>query len=607
MPSLRGIEVSVMVSNGPGYSQEQLPEYPHPDGSSVQLAHGYDIRSLLQPTQIDTSKLSTKSARDNSSRQNTADSTADNSTQGAGGKPYRQNTGDNSVQSARYNWPQQKTGDNLGQSAGGNSSQQKTGNNAGQNAGVSLTRQDARDNSTQRCKTNPQTSVYILAPPGKQFQIKYTIRNVAALPCRYMLFRLSINTQRMLSWGRDLAIDAELTGSVATSFWIPHGEYGNEYGMEGKSFVFLPDGSMPHDGGCIEVHVFRASSRKARYARLEEHKPQQSKGILTPSIGLVNKDGDIHYGDKNCQHYELIDSLEAPFAVFKFHYRPVQPLGQLNLVPPHGHGDNDFDGIGPEGATPTPAPRKQHALETPPIRSPLASVASRRIPTSGKAAQDAYLQRPLPQLPRTAEGPSSADKRTSVMSVASIAPSLAEQTSREPYDSNLQLLEAKIVRVQLANKRLDITLEEDHKPVQQLRSPTSCYEISQPSTAGAGTEEAVARANLGIGSGEEIAAERGSGQHDLSSIWLEEAGGAGSTLAPSPCFYVPERAPSPFAGIRLGEQRWVGPTPPPIRREELAGDLEVASRGKPAGRSFFERLRWKYSHSPEKMAAAKKA
>ncbi|KAK3359343.1 hypothetical protein B0T25DRAFT_600391 [Lasiosphaeria hispida] len=592
MPSLRGLAISIMVKNdGPEDGQEPLPEYPHPDGSSVQLTDSSDIRGLPQPVRPKIPTSSTPGAENDSAR----------------------NPGNNSSRSARGN-PAPDTGGNLSRSTGDSSVLGARGSSAqhtGDNPAL-----DTRGSSTQGRKTKAQTSVYIPAPPA---------------------------------------------GSVGTSFWIPHGQYGNECGMEAKTFAFLPQESMPHDGGLIEVHAFRASSRKPRFARLDEYKPQQSTGVSTPSVGLANKDGDIHYGDKIYQHYTLIDSLENPFATFRFHYRPSDTLRQLNLIPPYRQGtirhgpsspgtgmtkrDADVKGKGakqrggpseestqllwtpadegdilddtePEEATPTPAPRKQYALEAPPVRFPLAPITSRRIPTPSKAARDApfrqsYLQRPLPPLPRPLDG-SSAGKRASVMSVASIAPSLAEQTKREPYDSNLQVLEAKRVPVQRATKRLNITLEEEGKPEQQVTSLASCYEMSRPSTADAGAKIAVAGAKFGIDPGEGGAR----GAHRLvasahSALDGENPPpstiGFGSGRAFAPPGYFPERVASPFGGTRLGEQRWVGPIPSPIRREEPGGGSEVANprRDKSAGPSFFERLRRKISHSPDKMPLRK--
>ncbi|KAK4110625.1 hypothetical protein N656DRAFT_799761 [Canariomyces notabilis] len=180
-----------------------------------------------------------------------------------------------------------------------------------------------------RRKAGPIVSVYIPSIPGTAFAINYAVNTAPPAPCKYVFFRLYINSRPIAAWGIDP--DVQSSGSVVKSLWAPCARYDGHVGFEARNFVFLPGQerkSVAEDGGLIEVQAFRARERRARAPRVEEFRLQESYGIAAPSIGLVEQPQDACFYD-----WHLIDAKDEPFASFRIHYRSWENLNQLNLIP----------------------------------------------------------------------------------------------------------------------------------------------------------------------------------------------------------------------------------------------------------------------------------
>lgn len=74
---------------------------------------------------------------------------------------------------------------------------------------------------------------------------------------RYVFFELHIDGTKMGEWGVDLALENQ--GRTSRSWWATTGGPG----LEERKFVFGAAGEG-RDGGLIEVHVWRATSRRPR-------------------------------------------------------------------------------------------------------------------------------------------------------------------------------------------------------------------------------------------------------------------------------------------------------------------------------------------------------
>ncbi|KAI1098537.1 hypothetical protein F4804DRAFT_121024 [Jackrogersella minutella] len=388
MPSFRGIEISIIASSG----VRKLPEYPHPDGSSVRLTRvGVGLKDLRNGGRISPHPFAVSSFSD-----------AD---------PTRQK------------------------------------------------------------KVNPRISVYIPSSPGDQFRLRYLVSQ-SSPPSRFLFFKMSVNGHHTVSWGIDAGSCS--AGSVTRSLYEPSERFRDKngdpvVGIETRYFHFARDvnkKSVAEDGGLIEVQVFRCRGRKRISVVLDPcpHRHRDRYGITSSSGGLVDDPQDATFYE-----YHLEDARDSPYATFCFHYRSMNHLEQLSLIPqqevrhrlvsnnPSSTSVSDsqpdtayatsspdkrvFDGdLGPVGialSEPSETPRQgEYFLRSPPPLSPTRST-SITIGDAEQARRDEamaeILQRPLPGLPRTLSRQSSIDSGRS--SCPSLTPSLKRYVDSEEFEN----------------------------------------------------------------------------------------------------------------------------------------------------------------------------
>ncbi len=110
--------------------------------------------------------------------------------------------------------------------------------------------------------------------------INYCVKQSPTPPCKYLFFKLSMNSRQIASWG--IEPETQSSGCVAKSLWAPSEKYGDQVGIESRNFLFLPDQdkrSSAEDGGMIEIRVFRAKDKSARAPRLDQFSQQDKYGI----------------------------------------------------------------------------------------------------------------------------------------------------------------------------------------------------------------------------------------------------------------------------------------------------------------------------------------
>ncbi|KAK5662951.1 hypothetical protein OQA88_6363 [Cercophora sp. LCS_1] len=377
-------------------------------------------------------------------------------------------------------------------------------------------------------KVDPKISVYIPSVPGSAFAIQYSVKSVPPPPCRYIYFKLFMNARFVAAWGIDLTTTKR--GKVVKSLWRPSPRYGGKAGLEARNFVFLPGQDkkgIADDGGLIEVQVFRARDRQSLAPKLEDFRFQDNYGIASPSIGLVVQPQDAFYYE-----WALIDARDTPYSTFRFHYRSLESLRQLNLVPPtystraliptsainqlvgkrtsdrnvkaadskSGFGLEDEMVFGNGGRHETnvemEAPTGQKdgvCLETPPKLVPV-STLSYGIPEPSKEARDgfrdSYLQRPLPELPEKEHALS--HRRSSLGSaysgVPSITMSLKQSIERGSFDLTAKVEFGVASLVQLhRNNSGKIVGTDEQRAEEAANNSTSDYGASPPSTIGSGS------------------------------------------------------------------------------------------------------------------------
>ncbi|OHW96685.1 hypothetical protein CSPAE12_04720 [Colletotrichum incanum] len=184
-------------------------------------------------------------------------------------------------------------------------------------------------------KCKPTTSVYIPSSPGAQFHLQYSI-NRPPPDAKYLYFRMTINGRQIVSWGvRSQAIQNQI---VSHALYEPDSKWqyrnsGVVYkrdGVEKRFFHFAPrfEACAALDGGLIDLQVFRSKGRRRRAPELKDFRNQDKYGITSPTGGLVELPQELAFYD-----WILIDSVDSPFATFRFFYRTWANLKTLNLVP----------------------------------------------------------------------------------------------------------------------------------------------------------------------------------------------------------------------------------------------------------------------------------
>ncbi|KAL0933008.1 uncharacterized protein CTRU02_211971 [Colletotrichum truncatum] len=186
----------------------------------------------------------------------------------------------------------------------------------------------------EKCK--PTTSVYIPSSPGAQFHIRYAI-NKPQCNAEYMYFNMEMNGRAVASWGtKSQNVPSQV---VSHALYEPdnkwhYRESGMTFkreGVEKRYFYFTPrfeETSAAMDGGLIELQVFRSTGRRKRSIELTGFRSQNAYGITFPTGGLMESPQDLTY-----YNWLLIDSINSPYATFRFFYRNWIHLKALNLVP----------------------------------------------------------------------------------------------------------------------------------------------------------------------------------------------------------------------------------------------------------------------------------
>lgn len=106
------------------------------------------------------------------------------------------------------------------------------------------------------------------------------------------------------------------------------------------------------EGGCLEIKVCRAHGRRRVERNLELYESTQharsGEGISLANAGLASRDQP-----KRFYQFALIDPVDQPFAIFKYHYRTWTQLYDMGLLD-DGHQvvaeDNALSIIEPEDA-----------------------------------------------------------------------------------------------------------------------------------------------------------------------------------------------------------------------------------------------------------------
>lgn len=484
--------------------------------------------------------------------------------------------------------------------------------------------------------------------PGSRFAVSYTVNTRPPAPCKFIFFRLYINSRPIAAWGVDLVTRS--SGKVVQSLWAPGARYNDQVGFEGRNFVFLPgqeNKSVAEDGGLIEVQAFRAQGRRARSARLEQFRYQENYSIAAPSVGLVDQPQDASFYD-----WLLLDAKDCPFSCFRFHYRSFKNLEDLNLIPPSelafiqslspkapkrpalnlidselcssldrlpsiseklGHDEAVFKDCGGKSKD----DRELHyVLNSPPERFAV-STARSNFPQPSKAMRDgfreSYLQRPLPELP--IHQPTGASRRSSAASAApSITPSLRQYIDEDSFAvEDAEMGVAKIIQLAPAESAAASDQDEDSSTGIPADYSISNYELSPQSTSDSVSENMVPPSRYLPMTG--IKFERGLSMFTSppKKLWkpppIPPKAMARQHAQISQEFHTKCRPAHPNLGLTraeafaITESEWMRRSPSPTRTQgDSNGTRRPRSPVRREGRSIFSGFLKKRSRSPRKLA-----
>ena len=371
-----------------------------------------------------------------------------------------------------------------------------------------------------------------------------------------------------------------------------------------------------------------------------------NRPIRSPSIGLLDQPQDACFYD-----WHLLDAKDSPFATFRLHYRSLQNLKRLNLIPPtelellcaispkvlrniaqaeaasqlsnnisREQSSLSRDRSADEAVFHDYRERREEAnegdeqqegtefyfLKSPPERFP-AVPSSFRVPQPSKALRDAplesYLQRPLPELPVGAHGRRS--RRSSVASAMSatlsITPSLqnyAEEGSFDPEEVEVGVAQL----VQLPPSESTFSFVPDGEP-HIADSSISDYEASPKSPDDFFPEEKLSPRRYLPTTGSGL--ERGIALFTSPKRAMFSTGVRSRHSLPSEVYAHRELAR--LETTRSSDSEWAVANPSPARAslaENCAPRESTPQTIKRTGRSLLAGLRKrKISGSPGKLAA----
>ncbi|KAK3327721.1 hypothetical protein B0T19DRAFT_171985 [Cercophora scortea] len=556
MPCLRGIEVSLTTNP----QDEQIPEFPHPEGSSARLLGIYDPRKTSPSSSINASSSSSSGLDSGLTRSQKSNPTISVYVPSVPGYPFAIKYTVNSVPPlpSRYIFFRLYINSRPIASWGTDPSIRPEG-----------------------------MVVKSLWAPGSQYvdQVGFEGRNLVFLPGH--------KSQSIAEDGGLIEVQAFRAKDRRSR--VPRLEkfrYQENYGIAAPSIGLL---DQPQEACFYDWHL--VDPRDSPFATFRFHYrswdnlyqlsliPPTDVGLLrSTSFGYLSRasEGGNDYrvprhesGKKPSSHASSSDE-----AVFQGGYVPHDMLTRDR----------------------SNTASKNYFLKSPPELFST-SLADSGVPQPSKELRDAYrvsyLQRPLPELP--SEEPSSLLRRASVVSATpSLTPSLAQYVDGGSFDQDkIELGVAQLLP--LSQSESSLVVLEGVKPRQSVDSSISDYETSPASTNDSFPQKILSPKNYlpTTGSSFELDLNNFGSQGWFRSLNQQKPW---PTLTPS---YFSEQDLSRVGAIKLSESEWMSRTPSPVRNEEPNSLCRMWSPRpeRPAGKSLFSGLRRrKLSDSPRKPA-----
>lgn len=155
--------------------------------------------------------------------------------------------------------------------------------------------------------------VYVPSYLASQFWISYTINPVmlapAAASTKYIFFKLILDGECIVSWGVGEA--EEWKGKAMWAFFRGE-DHGGWRTVDKRAFFFRATG----DDQDFDILAYRARGRRRACRRFDEMPPAGEQGF-----DLINWGRLKEHHPQNYYQYALLDSLDQPYATFRYHIR----------------------------------------------------------------------------------------------------------------------------------------------------------------------------------------------------------------------------------------------------------------------------------------------
>lgn len=155
--------------------------------------------------------------------------------------------------------------------------------------------------------------VYVPSYLASQFWISYTINPAmlapAAVPTKYIFFKLILDGECIVSWGVGEA--EEWKGKTMWAFFRGE-DHGSWRTVDKRAFFFRATG----DDQDFEILAYRARGRRRACRQFNELPPMGEQGF-----DLINWGRLKEHHPQNFYQYALLDPLDQPYTTFRYHIR----------------------------------------------------------------------------------------------------------------------------------------------------------------------------------------------------------------------------------------------------------------------------------------------
>ncbi|KAK5003827.1 hypothetical protein LTR28_009685, partial [Elasticomyces elasticus] len=243
-------------------------------------------------------------------------------------------------------------------------------------------------------------SVYIPIYASSQFWICYSVDAPQPQSPLYY-FKLRVCGAEVVSWG----VGAE-DGFSGRTVFVPYDGASDSLGravVEKRGLFFAGGGSGV--GGCLEIRVFRCRQRKRVPREIERFRTSPFARVQAAESGIdLARAGNVKKNEPQRYYtYALLDAIDEPFAVFRYHYRTWEQVNAMGIGLDDQYEEDAYEDAESQTGEDRPVPRDGETAKphiAPPRVSSLAN-SPRRYNEDAKSQRREDL--PVPRDGETAK------------------------------------------------------------------------------------------------------------------------------------------------------------------------------------------------------------